>query len=117
MFKQRSILGFIFVLASAVMVSSCTRKMEIDNSVNVELKGNVKGLDPVNANDLYSGQATSVAYECLYQYKYLKRPLELEPLTAESMPQVSKDGLVYTIKLKKGVKFADDPAFPNGKGR
>lgn len=116
MLKQRT----LFVVAaflSFIFIVGCTHKTEIDNSVNIELKGNVKGLDPIGVSDLYSAQALSVNYECLYQYQYLKRPLQLEPLLADGMPKISKDGLTYTIKIKKGVRFADDPAFPNGKGR
>jgi ABC-type transport system substrate-binding protein len=33
------------------------------------------------------------------------------------MPEVSEDGLTYTIRLKQGVRFADDPCFPGGRGR
>ena len=30
---------------------------------------------------------------------------------------MSADGLIYTIRIKPGVHFVDDPAFPEGKGR
>jgi ABC-type transport system substrate-binding protein len=33
------------------------------------------------------------------------------------MPEVSADGLTYTIRIKQGIHFADDPCFPGGKGR
>jgi ABC-type transport system substrate-binding protein len=41
----------------------------------------------------------------------------LKPRLAESLPEVSEDGLTYTYRFKKGVFFADDPCFPDGKGR
>jgi ABC-type transport system substrate-binding protein len=44
-------------------------------------------------------------------------PYELVPNLAEAMPEVSKDGLTYTFKIRKGVVFQDDAAFPSGKGR
>jgi len=75
------------------------------------------GLDPVRAGDTLSGGIIAQIYDCLYEYHYLKRPYELVPCLAETMPQVSEDGLVYTIPLKRGVRFHDDPCFPGGKGR
>ncbi|MHC4290571.1 MAG: ABC transporter substrate-binding protein, partial [Planctomycetota bacterium] len=46
-----------------------------------------------------------------------KRPFEIEPLLADGMPVISDDKLTYTITIKKGVYFQDDPCFPDGKGR
>jgi ABC-type transport system substrate-binding protein len=81
------------------------------------LAAKVRGLDPGDIGDTTSSLVASQIFECLYQYHYLKRPYELIPQLAEDMPQVSKDGLTYTIKIKKGVYFADDGCFENGKGR
>ena len=38
------------------------------------------------------------------------------PALAETW-EISEDGRVYTINIKKGVYFQDSPVFPNGKGR
>jgi ABC-type transport system substrate-binding protein len=77
----------------------------------------VRGLDPGDIGDTTSTTIASQIIECLYQYHYLKRPYELIPSLAEGMPSVSSDGLAYTIKIKKGVRFADDVCFKDGKGR
>lgn len=77
----------------------------------------VRGLDPGDIGDTTSTAIASQIIEGLYQYHYLKRPYELIPSLAEGMPFVSKDGLAYTIKIKKGVRFADDVCFNDGKGR
>ncbi|MGW5849751.1 ABC transporter substrate-binding protein [Streptomyces sp. NPDC055254] len=37
--------------------------------------------------------------------------MKLKPALAESLPQVSADGLVYTYKLRPGVKFSDGVPF------
>lgn len=74
-------------------------------------------LDPVRASTLYANQLVVILYDTLYAYKYLQRPYELKPLLAATMPEISGGGLVYTIPLKHGVFFHDDPAFPEGKGR
>ncbi|MFG0329778.1 MAG: ABC transporter substrate-binding protein [Phycisphaerales bacterium] len=76
-----------------------------------------KSLDPVIGSTTYENRVCSQIYDTLLQYKYLKRPYELEGNVTESMPEVSDDGLVWTFKLKDGVFFHDDPCFSGGKGR
>lgn len=74
-------------------------------------------LDPVQAANVYANFVALNAYDTLYRYKYLARPYELAPNLAADFPDISDDGLVYTIRLKPGVYFVDDPAFRGGKGR
>ena len=74
-------------------------------------------LDPVRGSTVYENRAASMVYETLLDYEYLIRPPRLRPLLLQEMPKVSADGLTYSFKLKKGVRFQDDPCFPNGKGR
>lgn len=74
-------------------------------------------LDPVQAATVYANHVVVIAYDTLYAYKYLARPYSLKPNLAQSYPDVSEDGLVYTIRLKPGVHFVDDAAFPGGRGR
>jgi ABC-type transport system substrate-binding protein len=74
-------------------------------------------LDPVQAANVYANHVVVNAYDTLYAYKYLARPYALKPNLATDFPEVSADGLTYTIRLKPGVYFVDDPAFPQGKGR
>lgn len=69
------------------------------------------GFDPGYIHDRYSAKINSAIFETLYTYDYLASPAKLVPLTAVDMPQVSADGLTYTIKVKKGIYFADDPVF------
>lgn len=115
--KKISIL--ITLLATVgLMVTSCTKKESTKGkTLNLAVSSQVKGMDPIYANDRYSSNEVARVYEGLLQYHYLKRPYTLEPNLAEAMPEVSKDGLTYTFKIRKGVTFQDDAAFPNGKGR
>ena len=73
------------------------------------------GLDPVKIQDLYSRTLTPHIFEALYTYDHLARPVKIKPLTAESLPQVSADFRVWTIKVRPGIFFADDPAFKGKK--
>ncbi len=64
-------------------------------------------LDPYDANDTLSQAAAKTFYQGLFGFD---KDMKLVNVLAESY-DVSKDGLVYTIKLKKGVKFHDGTTF------
>jgi ABC-type transport system substrate-binding protein len=69
------------------------------------------GFDPAVAHDLYSSQVLRSVMEPLYTYDYLARPAKLVPNTAAAMPAVADGGKTYVIRLRRGIYFADDPAF------
>ncbi|WP_395701079.1 ABC transporter substrate-binding protein [Aquabacterium sp.] len=71
--------------------------------------------DPIKVNDLYSRTITPHIFEGLYHYDHLARPAKIKPQLAEGMPEVSADFRVWTVRLKRGVFFADDPAFKGQK--
>jgi ABC-type transport system substrate-binding protein len=72
------------------------------------------GFDPAKISDLYSRTVTPHIFEGLYAYDHLARPFRIKPLTADGMPEISPDFREWTVHLKRGIYFADDPAF---KGR
>ena len=74
-------------------------------------------LDPAQAATVYSNMVVVNVFDTLYRYKYLARPYALTPNLALDLPEPSNDGLTYTIRIRPGVEFADDPAFPDGIGR
>lgn len=116
---MRNIFTTVVLLLSAVLLSSgCTKKQDANEKVlNLVSPAEIKGYDPIMADDLYSGREISKIYEGLLQYHWLKLPYELVPNLAESLPEISADGITYTFKIRQGVKFQDDAAFPGGKGR
>ncbi len=63
--------------------------------------------DPYDANDTLSQAMAKSFYEGLFGFD---KDMKMIPVLAESY-DVSKDGLVYTIKLRKGVKFHDGTDF------
>ena len=81
------------------------------------MDGAPSNLDPARASSIYANFLAVNLYDTLYRYKYLARPYQLEPNLAEHLPQVSADGLIYTIRIKPGVHFIDDTVFREGKGR
>ncbi len=74
------------------------------------------GFDPAAISDLYSAHVMRAIFDPLYVPDYLARPYRMVPATAEALPDITPDGLTWTIRLKKGIWFADDPAF-KGKRR
>jgi len=74
-------------------------------------------LDPVQASNVYANHVLINAYDTLFSYQYLARPYVLKPNLADGWPEISTDTLTYTIRLKRGVRYIDDPCFPDGKGR
>jgi ABC-type transport system substrate-binding protein len=74
------------------------------------------GFDPAAVQDLYSATIEQALFETLLTYDYLARPSKLVPLTAQALPTITDDGKTYTLHVKKGIYFIDDPAF-NGRKR
>ena len=73
------------------------------------------GFDPQASSDLYSNFVNREIFDPLYRYDYLARPYKVVPNTAAALPQISADGLTWTIKLKAGMFFSDDAAFKGKK--
>ena len=64
-------------------------------------------LDPYNTNTTITTAVTKSFYEGLFQFD---KDLKIKNVLAESY-DMSKDGLVYTFKLRQGVKFHDGTDF------
>jgi len=73
------------------------------------------GFDPVKVSDYYSGTVISGIFDPLLTYDYLARPATLVPNTALSLPEITDKGRTYTVKVRPGIYFADDPAFKGAK--
>ncbi len=108
----------ILLIALTCLLASCQPPNQGDESVYRHALDGVPGsLDPAHAADIYSGTLVVSIFDTLYRYKYLARPYEIAPALARDFPDVSDDGLVWTIHLRENARFADDPAFENGVGR
>ena len=66
-------------------------------------------LDPA---DSYEIAGSAIIYNvCQTLYAYESGTTDLKPLLATEMPEISEDGLTYTIALRDDVTFHDDTAF------
>ena len=73
-------------------------------------------LDPQQYADDPSFQVVMALFEPAYEWDYLSPTPKLLPLTAAAMPEITDGGRVWTIKLRQGILFHDDPVF-KGKPR
>jgi oligopeptide transport system substrate-binding protein len=117
--RMLAIAGSLLIALTAV--AGCSRdSADADGGLKVyrhSEDGAPTSIDPLQAGTVYANMVVLNVYDTLYRYKYLARPYELVPNLAVDMPEVSEDGRIYTIELKKGVRFIDDAAFENGRGR
>ncbi|SFL92268.1 peptide/nickel transport system substrate-binding protein [Variovorax sp. OV329] len=71
-------------------------------AANLAMVGEPQGLDPMTSTADLVGTIMQHVYEPLYTFD---ANWKVAPMLAEGMPTVSKDGLSYTIAIRKGVKL------------
>jgi peptide/nickel transport system substrate-binding protein len=91
-----------------------------------------KSLDPSVSYNAGDARVIDVIYPSYFRYHYLKRaPYALELSLGAEEPRrepyeyhetengkpVRKRGESWTFRIKRGLRFQDDPCFPGGKGR
>src|SRR5262249_53198991 len=84
--------------------------------LRVAFATDVSGLDPAGTQETLATGVESQIFDALYAWDYLARPYRFVPSIATGMPDISADGKVWTIRIREGVYFSDDPAF-GGKKR
>lgn len=73
------------------------------------------GFDPAQISDLYSSTIVSHIFDGLYEYDYLARPFKIRPNVAVGMPDTADNFKTWTVRIRPGIYFADDPAFKGSK--
>lgn len=79
------------------------------DSITYSLTADPRALDPAYFDDGESAVVCCNIYEGLYGFA--EKNAEVKPLLATELPEISDDGLIYTIKLREGVKFHDGTDF------
>jgi len=69
------------------------------------------GFDPQASSDVYSNYVNRVMFDTAFRFDYVARPHRIVPNTAAAMPEMADNGRTWTIRIKPGTYFNDDPAF------
>jgi ABC-type transport system substrate-binding protein len=109
--RSLALAGATLALAFNVAAQAPAKKI-----LRVTFREPETSFDPLRVDDLYSRTVTGHIFESPYTYDPLANPPMMVPLTADGMPEVSSDYRVWTIHIKPGIYFTDDPAF-GGKKR
>jgi ABC-type transport system substrate-binding protein len=115
-----------FVLAGTSNPVGCSRREPLladdAGELLVEYIRPPTSFDPAESSDIDTYNVVRLLYEGLLDYEPASltagRPIRprLAPIIAESF-SCSDDGLVWKFRLRRGVRFIDDPCFPSGLGR
>lgn len=99
-------LKLALLLGSALMALSPTAFAQSKGGViNVATIGEPPTLDAMASTADLVGIVSQHIFETLYTFD---KNWNVTPLLAASLPKISPDGKIYTIKLRSGVKFHDD---------
>lgn len=103
---------FVVLLGLSICAAQAADPAKI---LRITFRAAETGFDPVKVSDYYSGTVIEGIFDPLLTYDYVARPAKLVPNTAAALPQISDGGRRYTLKVKPGIYFADDPAFKGAK--
>ena len=103
---QKTSVTFRRSLLALAIAAASTGALAAGNAV-LAIGGQPETLDPYNTNTTLTTAVTKTFYEGLFEFD---KDLKVKNVLAESY-EMSKDGLVYTFKLRQGVKFHDGTDF------
>jgi ABC-type transport system substrate-binding protein len=104
------------IVALVALTAACVASAADSTKVLRVAQGDIDTLDPEQWPDYFSDWVGAAIFEAPYEWDYLATPARLAPNTAAALPTISDDGKTWTIALKRGIEFTDDPAF-RGKPR
>ena len=117
MTRRRRIARFTRALFVALLgVAAASHAADPRKVLRLAFQSSESKFDPQAESDSGTGAINDNIFDALLQYDYLARPAKLQPRTAEALPEITHDGTVYTLRVKRGIYFSPDPAF-GGKPR
>ncbi|SHE70196.1 peptide/nickel transport system substrate-binding protein [Desulfacinum infernum DSM 9756] len=106
--KRTLVLIFLVTMAAGLWVPGFTQAATPPDTLVVGVSSDIHLLDPAVSSDNYDWRQIYPCYDRLVKYKVVngEGSTEVEPSAAESW-QVSQDGMVWTFKIRKGIRFDD----------
>ena len=98
------------VLAATLFVSLVTPAFAA-KTLRIALTAAETTFDPAASDDIPSSDIIRMIFDPPLEYDFHARPVKLRPATLAAMPDVSVDGKTFTLNVKPGIYFQDDPAF------
>jgi ABC-type transport system substrate-binding protein len=103
-------------IAIALVAAAPCVKAAADPSKVLRIASNdITSLDPQQGTDLLSTRVAINLFEALYEFDYFAIPAKVIPCTAEALPAITDNGTTWTMKVRKGIYFVDDPVFKGKK--
>ena len=99
------------LLAAAMASATPSHAADLSKTLHVLIPNGEAGIDPATASEANTDELIEVIFDTLLQYRYLARPVALQPNVTRAMPELSADRLTYTFHLQPGIHFSEDPAF------
>ncbi len=107
----------VLLCVSLLLVVSCGPRPSANPSstttagdfITIGTTSKLRTMDPADAYDIFSGILLNNMGERLYTYEL--GSTKLLPQLATALPEISEDGLTYTIPLREGVVFHDGTPF------
>jgi oligopeptide transport system substrate-binding protein len=113
--RAAAIALFAAIVASVARPGVAADWADPAKALRIAFPIDVSGLDPAGTQETYATVVEGRIFDALYQWDYLARPYRFVPSVATGMPEISADGRVWTIRIRSGIYFADDPAFAGKK--
>ncbi len=102
-------------VVALLLATGVAAQADPNKQLRVAFRAAETGFDPQAISDIYSGYVVRAVFDPLLRYDYRSRPHLIVPNTAAALPEGSADGTQWTLRVKPGTYFADDPAFKGQK--
>ena len=86
--------------AAAIALALSAQATDMNKTLRIAFLADVTGFDPQAGNDAYSGYVNNEMFDTMYVFDYYVRPFKIVGSIAESLPEISADGLTWKIKIR-----------------